>query len=203
MTWPFRKETHAMKAIRVSEFGGPEVLKVQEVPDPRPDLGQVLVRVKAAGINPVDTYIRSGTYPRKPNLPYTPGMDAGGIVEAVGSNVKRFKAGDRVYTNGSITGACAELALCEESRVHPLPSNISFAQGAALGVPYGTAYRAVFQRGHGKPSETLLVHGATGAVGIACVQFARAAGLTVIGSGGTDKGRALVAEQGAHHVVDH
>jgi NADPH2:quinone reductase len=192
-----------MRAIRVSEFGGPEVLKLQEVPDPKPDSGQVVVRVKAAGINPVDTYIRSGTYARKPNLPYTPGLDAAGIVEAVGPNVKRFKAGDRVYTNGSITGVSAELALCEESRVHHLPSKASFAQGAALGVPYGTAYRALFQRGRGRAGETVLVHGATGGVGLACVQFARAAGFTVFGTGGSDKGRALVTEQGAHHVLDH
>ena len=192
-----------MRAIRVSEFGGPEVLKIQDVADPKADSGQVLVRIKAAGINPVDTYIRAGAYARKPNLPFTPGTDAGGIVEAVGPNVKRFKAGDRVYTNGSITGVCAELALCEESRVHHLPGKISFAQGAALGVPYGTAYRALFQRGRTKAGETVLVHGATGGVGVACVQFARAAGLTVIGTGGTEKGRALVAEQGAHHVLDH
>ena len=192
-----------MRAIRVSEFGGPEVLKIQDVADPKADSGQVLVRIKAAGVNPVDTYIRAGAYARKPNLPFTPGTDAGGIVEAVGPNVKRFKAGDRVYTNGSITGVCAELALCEESRVHHLPGKISFAQGAALGVPYGTAYRALFQRGRTRAGETVLVHGATGGVGVACVQFARAAGLTVIGTGGTEKGRALVAEQGAHHVLDH
>ena len=192
-----------MKAIRVSEFGGPETLKIQDVPDPKPDSGQVQVRVKAAGINPVDTYIRSGTYARKPNLPYTPGTDAGGVIEAVGPNVKHFKVGDRVYTNGTLTGACAELAICEESRVHHLPSKVSFAQGAAIGVPYGTAYRALFQRGRGKAGETVLVHGATGGVGIACVQFARAAGFTVIGTGGTEKGRAVVVEQGAHHVLDH
>jgi NADPH2:quinone reductase len=176
---------------------------VQEVPDPRPDSGQVLVRVKAAGINPVDTYIRAGAYARKPNLPYTPGTDAAGIVEAIGADVKSFKVGDRVYTNGSITGVCAELTLCEESRVHHLPAKTSFAQGAALGVPYGTAYRALFQRGGGRAGETVLVHGATGGVGIACVQLARAAGFTVIGTGGTEKGRAMVAEQGAHHVLDH
>jgi NADPH2:quinone reductase len=192
-----------MRAIRVSEFGGPEVLRVQEVSDPAPDSGQVLVRVKAAGVNPVDTYIRAGVYARKPNLPYTPGTDAAGIVEAVGPNVKRVKAGDRVYTNGSIAGVYAELALCEQSRVHPLPHKISFAQGAALGVPYGTAYRALFQRGHAQPGETVLVHGASGGVGTACVQFARAAGLTVIGTGGSEKGRGLVAEQGAQHVLDH
>ena len=192
-----------MKAIRVSEFGGPEMLKIQDVPDPKPDSGQVLVRVEAAGINPVDTYIRSGTYARKPKLPYTPGTDGGGVIEAVAANVKNFKVGDRVYTNGSLTGVCAELAICEESRVHHLPSKVSFAQGAAIGVPYGTAYRALFQRGRGKAGETVLVHGATGGVGIACVQFARAAGFTVIGTGGTEKGRTLVAEQGAHYVLDH
>ncbi len=192
-----------MKAIRVSEFGGPEVLRLQEVPDPKPDAGQVLVRVEAAGVNPVDTYIRAGAYARKPALPYTPGTDAGGVVEAVGPDVKGFKTGDRVYTNGSITGVCAELALCEESRVHHLPSRASFAQGAALGVPYGTAYRALFQRGGAKAAETVLIHGATGGVGTACVQFARAAGLTVIGTGGTEKGRELVRQEGAHHVLDH
>src|SRR5437868_4107546 len=112
-----------MRAIRINEFGDPEVLKVEDVPDPKPAAGQVLVCVKAAGINPVDTYIRSGTYPRKPNLPYTPGTDAAGLVEAVGPNVKRFRAGDRVYVNGSLTGVCAELALCDESRVHHLPSH--------------------------------------------------------------------------------
>src|SRR5207244_4252719 len=161
-----------MRAIRVSEFGGPEVLKVQEAPDLKPDSGQVLVRVRAAGVNPVDSYIRAGAYPRKPNLPYTPGTDAGGIVEAAGPNAKRFKAGDRVYTNGSVTGVCAELALCDESRVHHLPSKISFPQAAGLGVPYGTAYRALFQRGRAKPGETLLVHGVRGGVGIDCVSFA-------------------------------
>jgi NADPH2:quinone reductase len=192
-----------MKAIRVSEFGGPEVLKLQDVPDPKPDSGQVLVRIKAAGVNPVDTYIRAGAYARKPSLPYTPGTDAAGIVETVGPNVKRFKSGDRVYANGTITGAYAELALCEESRLHPLPAKTSFAQGAALGVPYGTAYRALFQRGNAKAGEVLFVHGASGGVGIACVQFGRAFGMTVIGSAGTDKGRAMVMEQGAHHVVDH
>ena len=192
-----------MKAIRVSEFGGPEVLRLEEVPDPKPDAGQVLVRIEDAGVNPVDAYIRAGAYARKPALPYTPGTDAGGVVEAVGPNVKGFKTGDRVYTNGSITGVCAEFALCEESRVHHLPSRASFAQGAALGVPYGTAYRALFQRGGAKAAETVLIHGATGGVGTACVQFARAAGLTVIGTGGTEKGRELVRQEGAHHVLDH
>jgi NADPH:quinone reductase len=192
-----------MKAIRVEQFGGPEVMNLQEVPDPKVDQGQVVVRMKAIGVNPVDTYIRSGTYARKPNLPYTPGADGAGVVESVGNNVKRFKAGDRVYVIGSISGTYAELSLSPESRVFPLPSKVSFAQGAAMGVPYGTAYRALFQKANARPGETLLVHGASGGVGTAAVQIARAEGMIVIGTGGTDKGRTLVAEQGAHHVFDH
>src|SRR3989441_10525176 len=192
-----------MKAIRVSDFGGPDVLKLENVADPKPDSGQVLIRVKAAGVNPVDTYIRSGAYARKPNLPYTPGTDAAGLVEAAGPGVKQFKPGDHVYTNATITGACAELALCEESRVHRLPAKISFAQGAALGVPYSTAYRALFQRGAARPGEVLLVHGASGGVGVACVQFAGALGMTIIGTAGGDKNPAPGSAPSAPEVADH
>lgn len=192
-----------MRAIRVKEFGGPEVMRLEEVADPQPGAGQVLVRIEAAGVNPVDAYIRTGTHAQRPQLPYTPGMDAAGTVAAVGEGVKRFKTGDRVYTAGTLTGAYAELALCDQSQVHPLLSSVSFSQGAAVNVPYATAYRALFQRAHALAGETVLVHGASGGVGIAGVQLARAAGLTVIGTGGSEKGRQLVAEQGAHHVLDH
>jgi NADPH2:quinone reductase len=192
-----------MKAIRVHQFGGPEVLRLEEVPDPKPARGQVIVRVKAVGINPFDTYIRSGNYARKPALPYTPGADGAGIVETLGDGVTRVRVGDRVYTHATISGAYAELALCDETMVHPLPSQITFAQGAALGVPYATAFRALFQKARGIPGETVLVHGASGGVGVAAVQFARAAGLTVIGTAGTERGRKLVVEQGAHCVLDH
>jgi NADPH2:quinone reductase len=192
-----------MKAIRVSEYGGPSVLKLEEVPTPPPGANQVLVRVHAAGINPVDTYLRSNTDNRGPKLPYTPGADAGGVVEAVGSGVARFKAGDRVYVGGTATGSYAELCLCELAQVHPLPENVSCAQGAAMNVPYATAYHALFNRGHGRAGETVLVHGASGGVGIAGVQLARAGGMTVIGTAGTDRGRRLVAAQGAHHALDH
>ena len=191
-----------MKAIRVHQFGEPDVLKLEEVPDPKPGAGQVLVRVKAAGVNPVETYIRAGRYGNR-QFPFTPGADAGGTVEAVGEGVTKFRAGQRVYTAGSLTGTYAQLALANESQVHPLPEKISFAQGAALGVPYATACYALFLRAGAKPGETVLVHGASGGVGTAAVQLARAAGLTVIGTGGTDNGRKLVAEQGAHHVLDH
>jgi NADPH2:quinone reductase len=192
-----------MKAIRVSEYGGPSVLKIEEVPTPQPGPSQVLVRNHAVGINPVDTYLRSNTDNRGPKLPYTPGSDAAGVVEAVGPGVTAVKAGDRVYFGGSVSGAYAEMSVCNQGQVHPLPGNASFAQGAAMNVPYATAYHALFNRGHGRAGETLLVHGASGGVGIGAVQLARAAGLTVIGTAGTEKGRRLVLEQGAHHVLDH
>lgn len=192
-----------MKAIRVHEFGPPEAMRLEEVPDPVPGRGQVLVRVRAAGVNPVETYIRSGMYPRRPALPYTPGNDAAGIVEAVGGGVRGVTPGDRVYTSETVTGAYAELAVCDAARVHPLPSSVSYAQGAALGVPYATAWRALFQRARAVPGETVLVHGASGGVGSAAVQIARAAGLRVIGTAGTEEGIALVRKEGAHAAFDH
>jgi NADPH2:quinone reductase len=192
-----------MKAIRVRGFGGPEVMKLEEVSDPKPDAGQVVVLVHAIGVNPVDTYIRSGTYARKPALPYTPGTDAAGVVESVGQGVARVAVGERVYMAWTLSGAYAERALCTESQVHALAQQVSYAQGAAVHVPYATAYRALFQLARATPGESVLIHGASGGVGIAAVQLARAAGLKVIGTGGTDRGRKLVAAQGAHHVLDH
>lgn len=191
-----------MKAIRVHEFGGPETLRLEETADPQPGPGQVLVRVEAIGINPVDTYIRSGSYGKRP-LPYTPGSDAAGTVEIVGEGVLAVKAGDRVYLAGTITGAYAEKALCTAAQVRPLPAQLSFAQGAAVHVPYYTAYFGLHNRARALPGEVLLVHGASGGVGLAAVQIARAAGLTVIGTAGSERGRRLVADQGAHHVLDH
>ena len=194
-----------MKAIVVREFGPAEVMKLEEVPDPVPGPGQVVVQVKAVGINPVDTYIRAGTYVRKPNLPYTPGTDVGGVVAAVGAEVTGFKNGDRVYTNGAVSGygAYAEATLCDSAQVHQLADHLSFAQGAAIGTPYGTAWRALFDRARAQPGETLLVHGASGGVGIAATQLARAYGMRVIGTAGTEKGAALVRAQGAHEVLNH
>jgi NADPH2:quinone reductase len=192
-----------MKAIRVHEFGGPEVLKLEEVPTPKPGPGEVLVRVHAAGVNPYDTYMRAGTYAIKPPLPYTPGSDAAGVIESVGDGVTRVKPGDRVYTAKTQSGAYAEYALALESQVYRLPDNISFAQGAALWVPYGTAFTALNHHGNAKAGETVLVHGASGGVGSAAVQFARAQGLRVMGTASTDKGRDMVKKEGAHFVFDH
>jgi NADPH2:quinone reductase len=196
-----------MLAIRAHRFGGPEVLVLDEVPDPVPGPGQVLIRTHAIGVNPVDAYIRSGVYARLPQLPYIPGWDGAGVVEAVGDEVHRFTPGDRVYFSGTTAGrgwgAYAEKACCAEVNVHPLPEALSYAQGAAIGVPYATAHRALFHRAHLRRGETVLVHGASGGVGQAAVQLARAHGCTVIGTAGTEEGLAFVRELGADHAVRH
>jgi NADPH2:quinone reductase len=195
-----------MKTIRVHQFGDPEVMVLEDVPDLTPSAGKVLVRLHAAGVNPVETYIRSGNYAIKPALPFTPGNDGAGVVEAVGSGVTHVLPGARVYvghSSGGTTGTYAQQAVIGAAGVHPLPERVTFAQGAALGVPYVTAWRALMIKAEAKAGETVLVHGASGGVGVAAVQIARAAGLTVIGTAGTDRGLALVREQGAHHALDH
>jgi NADPH2:quinone reductase len=191
-----------VKAIRVHQFGEPEVLRYEEVPDPSPGQGQVVIEAQAIGVNPVETYIRAGKYgPRQ--FPFTPGADAAGAIQSVGPGVIQFKPGDRVYTAATLSGAYAQLVLADGGKVFPLPPNVTFQQGAALGVPATTAYRALFGRAQVKPAETILIHGATGGVGIFCVQLARAHGCTVIGTGGSEAGRQLVLKEGAHHVLDH
>jgi NADPH2:quinone reductase len=192
-----------MKAIQVHQFGDPEELKFEEVPTPKPGPGQVLVRVRAAGVNPYDTYMRSGTYAIKPPLPYTPGSDAAGTVEVVGSGVSRVIPGDRVYTARTISGAYAEYALALETQVHGLPPKVTFSQGAGVWVPYGTAYFALHQCAQAHAGEILLVHGASGGVGTAAVQMARSMGLLVLGTAGTKQGLDLVKREGAHHAFDH
>jgi NADPH:quinone reductase len=192
-----------MKAIQVHEFGAPEVMRLEEVAAPQPGPGEVVVTLNAVGVNPVDAYFRSGIYRPDLKLPYTPGLDGAGVISAVGPDVHHRRPGQRVYIAMSTSGTYAEQALCAEFQTYPLPEGLSFAQGAAIGVPYGAAFRALFQRGHALPGETVLVHGASGGVGIAAVQLARAAGLRVIGTAGSDRARKLVLAQGAHHVLDH
>ena len=193
-----------MKAIRVSAFGAPEVLQIAEVLDPIPAQVQILIEVHAAGVNPVDTYIRSGVYARLPELPYTPGLDAAGVVREIGVSAhSAHKIGDRVWLSASIDGTYAALTRCTADQLHSLPDGISFQQGASIGTAYCTAYRALFQRGQGRPGQTVLIHGATGGVGIAAVQLARAAGMRVFATGGSDQGRALLLQCGADEVMDH
>ena len=192
-----------MKTIRVRSFGLPEVMKIEEVSDLVPSPGQVVVAVKAAGVNPVDTYIRSGLYQPGLDLPYTPGIDAAGVIVAIGAGVNHRSVGQRVYVAWSLSGTYAEQVLCNEFQTHPLPDAITYGQGAAIGVPYGAAYRALFQRAGAQAGEVVLVHGASGGVGIAAVQLARKAGMRVIGTAGSEAGRELVLAQGAHNVLNH
>ena len=186
-----------MKAVVVSEFGGPEVMKVVDCELRDPGEGEVLIGVKAIGVNPVETYIRAGTYPMLPNLPYTPGGNVAGRVDACGPGVSRLKVGDRVYSAATVTGAYAEQTICLSDDVFPLPEKLSYSQGAALGVPAATAWRGLFIRGKGKKGDRLLVHGASGSVGQAAVQLAIGAGLLVYGTAGSKEGCAIVEKQGA------
>jgi NADPH2:quinone reductase len=192
-----------MQAIVVTHFGEPDVLVPQEIPVPQAGAGQVLVHVAASGINPVDTYIRAGKYPALPPLPYTPGVDGAGTVAAIGAGVTGLRTGDRVYLSGSLTGTYATHALCRAADVHPLPKRIGFTPGAGVGVPYGTAYRALVQRGAARAGELLLIHGASGSVGTAAVQFAQALGLRVFGTAGTPEGLRRVVAEGAEQAFDH
>ncbi|XP_061653057.1 quinone oxidoreductase [Phyllopteryx taeniolatus] len=193
-----------MRAIRVKEFGAPSVLKLcDDVKVPQPGSGQVLIRVHACGVNPVETYIRAGTYGRKPSLPYTPGTDAAGVVECVGEGVAAVKAGDRVFTTSTQSGGYAEFAVTTEESVHKLPDTLDFSQGAAIGIPYFTAYRALVHKAHVKPGETVLIHGASGGVGLAACQLSRMLGLKVLGTAGTKEGMELAAKNGAHMAFNH
>jgi NADPH2:quinone reductase len=192
-----------MKAIVVREYGEPDVMKIEDVPTPEPSGTQVLVKIMAAGVNPVDTYLRTGKHAHAPELPYTPGKDGAGTIEKAGKDVTKFKPGDRVYTANTLTGTYAEYALCEENQLGRLPENVSFEQGAGIWTPYATSYRALFQKADAKGGETVLVHGASGGVGIAAVQWAKNAGLTVFGTASSDEGKQLVRDQGADSVFDH
>jgi NADPH2:quinone reductase len=194
-----------MNAIRVHEFGDPSVLRLEEIPTPLPGPRQVLIRVHAAGVNPVDTYIRAGKYGPKP-FPFTPGADAAGTIESLGPdvpNLPHLQFGARVYTSGTITGAYAQFTLASFDRLNPLPPSVSFQQGAAVGIPAGAAFRALFQRGAALPAESVLIHGATGGVGTAAVQLARAAGLLVFATAGSESGKQYLLSQGAHHALPH
>ena len=192
-----------MKAIIVREYGEPDVMKLEEVATPQPAGDQVLVRIKAAGVNPVDTYLRTGNHAHAPKLPYTPGKDAAGVVELIGPDVTAVKSGDRVYTAGTLTGTYAEFAICEQSQLGPLPDNVSFEQGAGIWTPYATSFRALFQKAAVVTGDVVLIHGASGGVGVAAVQWAKNAGAVVIGTASSKEGIELVKQQGAEAVFDH
>jgi NADPH2:quinone reductase len=196
-----------VKAIRVRSFGGPEVLQLETVDDPVAGPGEVVVEIRAAGVNPADTYKRSGTYAIRPELPYTPGGDAGGVISAIGPNVRERRIGDRVFVGTvlhfDLSGCYAERVKRKASEVWSLPEGISFAQAATFGVSYPTAHYALFERGGAQAGETVFIHGASGSVGSSAIQLAKRAGLMVVGSAGTSKGLELVRAEGADHAVNH
>lgn len=192
-----------MRAISVQEFGEPEVMKCAEVELPAPGPGEARVRVEAAGINPVDTYIRAGTYGRLPDLPYTPGRDGAGVVLEVGPDYDGPPVGERVYLVESVTGTYAQETICKQSQLYPLPAEATFSQGAAIGIPCTTAYYALFFKGLARPGQRVLIHGGSGGVGLAAVQLAHALGMTVVATAGTEEGRDLILENGGDVALPH
>mmetsp|Transcript_11385 Transcript_11385/g.25071 ORF Transcript_11385/g.25071 Transcript_11385/m.25071 type:complete len:372 (+) Transcript_11385:27-1142(+) len=199
----------SMKAVRVHEFGAPEVMKVEQTPMPELKDGEVLVRVGAFGVNPVETYVRAGAYAVLPPLPFTPGSDgAGEVVEVKGggevsTKLGKIGVGSRVYFSGTRTGAYASYTAVQGQDVFPLPDSVSFEQGAALGVPYKTAWRALHMKMKVSPGKSLLVHGASGAVGLAAVQLGKASGLLVIGTASGERGMQAIRDAGADYVLNH
>lgn len=196
-----------MKAIRAHSFGGPDVFRLDEIDDPVPGPDEVVIDMRAAGVNPADTYMRNGTYAIVPDLPYIPGGDAAGVVSAVGAKVTGFAVGDHAVVGTAmsmdLTGCYAEKIKRPAREVIRLPENVSFAEAAAFGVSYTTAHYGLFERGGARAGETVFIHGASGSVGTSAIQLAKRAGLTVVGSGGTEKGLELIRAEGADLAVDH
>ena len=191
-----------MRAMRCHAFGPPENLILDQAPIPQPGPGQVAIKVAAAGVNFADLLMTSGQYQEKPPLPFSPGFEAAGTVREVGEGVTGFALGERVVAMTD-WGAFAEQAVARASDVFVLPAEMDFATAAALSIAYGTAYGALTWRAALKPGETLLVHGATGGVGLAAVEVGRAMGATVIATASGPDKLALAEARGAHHVIDY
>ena len=168
-----------MKAVRIHEYGGPEVLVYEDAPDPEPGPQQVLVRVEAATVNPVDVAVREDRFPTPKQPPKIIGSDGAGVVESVGDAVTAVRPGDEVLFSGlgvGSEGSYAELALITEAQSVPKPASLSFVDAAALGMVFPTAYYGLFTRGDLKEGETVLVQGGAGGVGSASIQLAKARG---------------------------
>jgi NADPH:quinone reductase-like Zn-dependent oxidoreductase len=190
-----------MKAVVITRPGPPEVLRVEERPDPPVGPGQVRIAVKAAGINFADTMARAGTYPDAPPVPCVVGYEVAGEVESVGDAVDSAKVGDRVVA-GTRFGGYAELVTVPAAQAIPLPERLSFEEGAAFPVNYGTAYAALVIMGGLKEGERVLIHAAGGGVGIAATQLARSRGAEIFGTASPSKHDAI-REQGVDHAIDY
>lgn len=184
-----------------TKSGGPEVLRVRELPDPRVGAGEIRIGVKAAGVNFADTMARVGLYPDAPKPPCVMGYEVAGEVESVGDGVEEFSVGDRVFA-GTRFGGQAELVTVPANQALPLPERLSFEQGAAFPVNYGTAYAAMVVVGSLREGTRVLIHAAAGGVGIAATQIARNAGAEIYGTASPSKHEAIRA-QGVAHPIDY
>jgi NADPH2:quinone reductase len=195
-----------VKAVRIHGYGGPEVLVYEDVPTPEPKPGQVLVRVEAATVNPIDVAVREDRFPTPKSPPKTIGSDGAGMVAAVGAGVTSIAEGQRVFFSGlgvGSEGSYAEYAVIAETQAVPIPDGLETADAAALGMVFPTAYYALVTRGAVQAGETVLVQGAAGGVGSASVQLAKAFGARVIGTVGSDAEADLVRSLGADETIDY
>lgn len=190
-----------MRAILVKKHGSPEDMILEELPTPKPGPGEVLLDVHAIGLNFPDLLVISGQYQSLPPLPFVPGMEAAGLVSAVGEGVSHLKLGDRVMAKLNY-GGYAEQAIAPEKHCYNFPESMSFTQAAAMGIVYQTAHFALIDRAQFAPGETVLVNGASGGVGLAAVQLAKALGATVL-AGVSNREKAEVAlAGGADYIID-
>jgi NADPH2:quinone reductase len=190
-----------MKAVVVRQHGALESMTLEERPTPRPGPNQVLIDVRAAGINFPDVMVIEGTYQSLPRLPFTPGKELAGVVTGVGEAVRTFKPGDRV-TALIVHGAYAEQVVLDESVVHAIPREMTFAEAAALNLTYLTSHFALRARAQLQPGEIVLVTGAAGGVGVAATQIAKALGATVLAAVSSPEKAAAAKASGADHIID-
>lgn len=192
--------TTDVRAIRIEEYGGPEVLKLKTITLPPPGPGQALVRIHAAGLNFIDIYRRRGDY--QTELPTTPGLEASGVVEAIGEDVTEVKVGDRVAYTGQ-PGAYAEASIVEASKLVPLPDSMSFAEGAAFPLQGMTAHYLINEYDKPKPGMSVLIHAAAGGMGLLLVQWAKHLRANVIGTVSTAEKAKLAQEAGCDYVINY
>ena len=191
-----------MKAVLCKEYGPPESLVIEDIPSARPGKGQVVITVKACGVNFPDTLIIEGKYQFKPALPFSPGGEVSGIVKELGEGVNTVKVGDRVIAFTG-WGGFAEEVVTEAAKLIPIPGDIDFATAASFTLVFGTAHHALKDRAHIKPGETLLVLGAAGGVGLASVELGKLMGARVIAAASSDEKLEVCKQHGADDVINY
>lgn len=191
-----------MKAWQLHAWGEPETLRLEDVADPRPAAGEVLIRNRAASLNFFDILQLQGKYQVKPRLPFAPGAEVAGVVEAVGDGVTRFAAGDSVVATPMVNGM-AELAVAKEAVTFPLPRGMGFAEAAAMPIVYQTSFFGLRDRARLAPGEWLLVHAGASGVGMAAIQLGRAWGARVIATASSGEKLAFARAQGAEITLNY